>query len=215
MTEWSSNIVADTNASSRPGAASGEFEDAELLDRCRKGDMAAFGTLVTKYQDRVFNAIFRMCGNRDDAEELSQEVFVKALENLNRFRQESRFYTWVFRIAVNLTISRRRRGGRLQFRSLDSAAGDDGDSYRPRDALGDEAQADPSEAVADKDVHERVMQTLVELDDEFRAVVVLRDIEGMNYDQIAEALKIPSGTVKSRLYRARCLLREKLRDLVA
>ncbi len=214
VTDQSSNPVANVNASSGLGDPAGAFEDAQLLDQCRRGELAAFGPLVTKYQDRIFNVILRMCGNRDDAEELSQETFVKAFENLDRFRRDSRFYTWMFRIAVNLTISRRRRGGRVKFRSLDTTAGDNDESYRPRDLLPDENQPDPSEAAAKKDEHRRVMEALAELDDEFRAVVVLRDIEGMTYDQIADALKIPSGTVKSRLYRARCLLQRELRDLV-
>ncbi len=176
--------------------------------------MVAFGTLITKYQDRVFNAILRMCGNRDDAEELSQEVFVKALENLGRFRRDSRFYTWLFRIAMNLTISRRRRAGRVKFRSLDAGIGEDDESVRPRDLLPDSREKDPSETAAEQDVRRRVRESLIELDDDFRAVVVLRDVEGMSYEQIAEVLKVPGGTVKSRLYRARYLLQEKLKDLI-
>lgn len=176
--------------------------------------MDAFGILVQRYQDRVFNAILRMCGNRDDAEELCQEAFVKALENLSRFREDSRFYTWLFRIAANLTISRRRRGGRVKFHSLDGPVGRDDQSPRPRDMLPDGRENDPAEAVAQEDVHERVLEELAGLDDEFRAVVVMRDVEGMNYDEIAEVLKIPHGTVKSRLYRARLLLQERLQGLI-
>lgn len=214
MTQWASNIVADTNADTPGSVASDAFEDAALLAACRKGQMAAFGTLVERYQDRVFNAILRMCGNRDDAEELCQEAFVKALENLSRFREDSRFYTWLFRIAVNLTISRRRRGGRVKFHSLERLAGRDEELPRPRDMLPDGREKNPAEVVAQDDVHERVLQELAELDDEFRAVVVMRDVEGMDYDQIAEVLKIPHGTVKSRLYRARLLLQERLRGLI-
>ncbi len=214
MTEWASNIVADTNVETVGPVASDAFEDAALLAACRKGQMDAFGILVQRYQDRVFNAILRMCGNRDDAEELCQEAFVKALENLSRFREDSRFYTWLFRIAANLTISRRRRGGRVKFHSLDGPVGRDDQSPRPRDMLPDGRENDPAEAVAQEDVHERVLEELAGLDDEFRAVVVMRDVEGMNYDEIAEVLKIPHGTVKSRLYRARLLLQERLQGLI-
>ena len=206
--------MADTNVETVGPVASDAFEDADLLAACRRGQMDAFGVLVQRYQDRVFNAILRMCGNRDDAEELCQEAFVKALENLNRFREDSRFYTWLFRIAANLTISRRRRGGRVRFHSLDGPVGHDEESPRPRDMLPDGRENDPAEAVAQEDVHERVLEELAGLDDEFRAVVVMRDVEGMNYDEIAEVLKIPHGTVKSRLYRARLLLQERLQGLI-
>ena len=188
------------------------LEDAQLLGRCRGGDMSSFGPLVVKYQDRVFNAILRLCGNHDDAEELCQETFVKAIENLPAFRQDSGFYTWLFRIAVNLTISQRRRGGRVRFQTLEQG---DGEKPQLQDALPDRREDDPHVAVAREDAGRRVLKAVEELDDDFRVVVVLRDIEEMNYEQIAQVLNVPVGTVKSRIYRARCLLQEKLHDLIA
>ena len=215
MTEWTSKI--STSGKARAGQHEGTvaFEDAALLDQCRRGDMEAFGAMVQKYQDRVFNAVLRMCGNRDDAEELCQETFVKALENLSGFRQASGFYTWLFRIAVNLTISRRRRGGRVKFHSLDSVESGDDDVPRRRDAVADPRGSDPGVLVENADVNRCVLKALEELDEEFRVAVVLRDVEGMNYEQIAQILEIPVGTVKSRLYRARSTLQGKLRDLIA
>lgn len=191
------------------------FEDAALLDRCRQGQTEAFGGLVEKYQDRVFNAILRFCTNRHDAEELCQEAFVKAFENLPRFRRASGFYTWLFRIAVNLTISHRRRGGRVRFHSLDRTWGGDEESRPMGDLLPDHRHGRPDDAAQADDANERVMKALAELDDEFRVVVVLRDIEDMNYGQISKVLDVPVGTVKSRLYRARCVLKDKLRDLMS
>ena len=214
MGEWTSNLAANVEAGSGTAGAGLAFEDAALLERCRRGEMAAFGSLVTKYQDRVFNAILRMCGNRDDAEELCQETFVRALEKLGSFRQASGLYTWLFRIAMNLTISRRRRSTRVKFHSLD-AAGFDGESGQPRNVLPDPRQSSPLEAVAKADADRQVLKALEELDEEFRVAVVLRDVEGMNYEQIAQVLEIPVGTVKSRLYRARSVLQRKLRDLIA
>ncbi len=215
MTGWASNPAAETAAD---GGNAGEaliFEDAALLDRCRGGEMAAFGPLVTKYQDRVYNAILRMCGNPDDAEELCQETFVKALQNIGTFRQDSRLYTWLFRIAINLTISHRRRGSRAKTFSLESGGNDGEQSQRAQDALPDHRQGGPAAAVEAEDTHRRVLAAIGELDGEFQAVVVLRDMEDMNYEQISNVLAIPVGTVKSRLYRARCMLQERLQDLIA
>ena len=186
-----------------------------MLERCRRGEMAAFGPLVTKYQDRVYNAILRMCNNPDDAEELCQETFVKALQSIGNFRQDSRLYTWLFRIAVNLTISRRRRSSRAKMYSLESGGRDGETSQRSQDALPDHRQVSPAASAEADDTHRRVLAALADLDGEFQAVVVLRDMEDMDYRQISEVLAIPVGTVKSRLYRARCMLQEKLQDLMA
>ena len=200
---------------SRPGGTVA-FEDAALVDRSRKGDMQAFGALVAKYQDRIFNMIYRMCGRRADAEELAQETFLKSLERIGQFRGQSQFYTWLFRIAANLTISHRRRGGRVRFQSL---SGPEEFEQSQADALtaamARRRNPAPDAAVMAAETHQRVMQALEELDDEFRLVVVLCDIEEMDYAQIAEVLGVPVGTVKSRLHRARCMLKEKLADLRA
>lgn len=190
------------------------MDDAVLLRSSRKGDMDAMAALVAKYQDRLYNAILRMCGNRDDAAELCQEAFVKALEGMAAFRQDAGFYTWLFRIGMNLAISHRRRGGRVKFHSLDPAAGDGETPHRLTDVMSDPRQPDPSEQAAESDAQRQVMVALVGLDEEFRSVVVLRDIEDMNYDEISRVLGVPIGTVKSRLYRARCMLREKLQGLL-
>jgi len=191
------------------------FEDAALVDQCRKGDMQAFGSLVAKYQDRLFNMVFRMCGRRADAEELTQEAFLKALERISQFRGHSQFYTWLFRIAANLTISHRRRAGRVRFHSL---SGPEEFEHSQADALtaamARRRSPSPEAAVSAAETNQRVLLALEELDDEFRLVVVLCDIEGMDYAQIAQVLGVPVGTVKSRLHRARCMLRGKLADLV-
>ena len=215
MTGWASNPAAEATAGGDSAPRPIVFEDEALLDRCRRGEMAAFGPLVTKYQDRVYNAILRMCGNPDDAEELCQEAFVKALQNIGRFRQDSQLYTWLFRIAVNLTISHRRRGGRAKVFSLDSGGNGGEQGQRAQDALPDHRQPRPEAAVEADDAHQRVLAAIGELGGEFQTVVVLRDMEDMNYEQISDVLAIPVGTVKSRLYRARCMLQEKLQDLMA
>jgi RNA polymerase sigma-70 factor (ECF subfamily) len=215
VTGWTSKSAAGVAPGDGGAGEALVFEDAALLERCRRGEMVAFGPLVRKYQDRVYNAILRMCGNPDDAEELCQETFVKALQNIVSFRQDSRLYTWLFRIAVNLTISHRRRASRAKVFSLESGGSDGEPSQRMQDALPDHRQAGPYDVVEARDTHRRVLAALGELEEEFQAVVVLRDMEDMNYEQISEVLGIPVGTVKSRLYRARCVLQEKLQDLIA
>jgi RNA polymerase sigma-70 factor (ECF subfamily) len=199
-----------------PAGGAISFEDAALVERARKGDMQAFGALVAKYQERVLNVVHRMCGRWADAEELAQETFLKAVERIGQFRGNSGFYTWLFRIAVTLTVSHRRRAGRLAWRSL--AGGEESDSSLADSLtsnLAERREAGPAAAAASSELKERVCRALDELDDEFRMVVVLRDIEEMDYDQIARVLELPPGTVKSRLHRARTLLKEKLSDLVS
>lgn len=214
MTEWASNISAGAETRTEPGRTI-EFQDAALVARVRKGDMQAFGLLVAKYQDRIYNLIFRLCGNAADAEELAQETFLKAMEKIGQFRGSSRFYTWLFRIAANLAISSRRRGGRIKFHSLASGGPWDGegDPQATLEArLSDRREVQPHQAAAAAETAQAVLRALEELDEEARLVVVLRDVEDMDYSQIAEVLDLPAGTVKSRLHRARCLLKEKLAD---
>ncbi|MEI7835724.1 MAG: sigma-70 family RNA polymerase sigma factor [Planctomycetota bacterium] len=191
------------------------FEDAAMVERFRQGDMQAFGALVCKYQDRIFTMVLRMCPNRAEAEELAQESFLRAMERIDQFRGHSQFYTWLFRIAANLTLSHRRRAGRVKFRSMD-LLDETGGSQAAN--LADEAAGRrcerPDEAAMARETQHRVLAAMDELDDEFRIVLVLRDIEEMEYDQIAHVLDLPPGTVKSRLHRARCALKDKLTDLV-
>lgn len=179
--------------------------DGALVRRARNGDSAAFGMLVSRYQDRVLNACYRLCGSRDDAEDLTQTAFVKAYEALPRFEAKSSFYTWLFRIAVNLTLSHRRSRGRRKTISLDG--GDD--DRRPDPAAADE-DTDVARTAERNELREHLSAALAELDAEFRAVVVLKDIENMDYATIAQVLDLPLGTVKSRLHRGRLALRERL-----
>lgn len=191
------------------------FEDTALVDATRKGDMSAFGTLVAKYQDRIFNMVSRMCPRRAEAEELTQEAFLRALERIGQFRGHSRFYTWLFRIAANLALSHRRRVGRIKFQSMtdpDSCGGTQAD--RLTAALAARRQPDPAKDAISAETARAVMAAIEELDDDFRLVVILRDVEGMDYAEVAEVTGAASGTVKSRLHRARLILREKLAHLV-
>ena len=191
------------------------LEDAALVQRTRKGDMRAFGMLVAKYQDRIFNLILRMCPRHAEAEELTQETFLRALERIGQFRGNSKFYTWLFRIGANLTLSHRRRVGRVRFQSLSGTDEFDGtQADHLTAAVAAKRQVNPAAAAMTAETRTRVLEALEELDDEFRLVVLLRDVEEMDYDQISQVTGLPLGTVKSRLHRARCLLRQSLASLM-
>jgi RNA polymerase sigma-70 factor (ECF subfamily) len=186
------------------------IDDTVLVEKCRQGDSAAMERLILKYQNRIYNVILRICSNPDDAGELCQETFVRVIESLDRFEGRSGFYTWVFRIAVNLTLSHCQRKVKLGVRSLDARddGQDDSTGRMLKDFLNDESSPDPAAVAQNAELCEIAVKALMKLDDAQRAVVVLRDIEGMNYAQIASVLKIELGTVRSRLSRARSNLRE-------
>lgn len=190
-------------------------DDAELVAQVKRGETQAYGELVRRYQDRVFNTCWRICGHLEDARDLTQEAFLKAYEGLGNFRGESGFYTWVFRVAVNLALTHRRRGKNRRVYSLDQATDDDRavtDPIAPPTPAA--ANGDPAEAAGAAERNAAVGRALGALDDEQRAVVVLRDMEGLNYEQIAAILRIPAGTVKSRLFRARMALQAALEPII-
>jgi len=212
LAKTAASAAAHTAAPYAAGGGTIPFEDEALVDRCRKGDMPAFGLLVAKYQDRLYNLLFRMVGNAADAEELAQEAFLKALENLGQFQGASRFYTWLFRVAVNLAHTHRRRGGRVKFQTL--SAPEDGDGPGLGARLADGRDGSPAAAAMTAETRQAVLRALESLDEEYRVVVLLCDVEEMDYSQIAAVLEQPLGTVKSRLHRGRSMLRTKLANLM-
>ncbi len=192
------------------------IDDSILVHQCRQGDSAAMERLILKYQSRIYNVILKICANPDDAAELTQETFVKVIENIEQFQGKSSFYTWAFRIAVNLTLNYCKKRVKIAFRSLDAEQDIDNDPAKQKlkDFLNDENCPEPAEIAQNKELCQIAMKSLMELDDDQRAVVILRDIEGMNYAQIAEVLDIELGTVRSRLSRARSNLRDIMEDLL-
>jgi RNA polymerase sigma-70 factor (ECF subfamily) len=186
----------------------GALNDHGLVAACRAGQTEAFGVLVGRYQDRLFPTLVRMLGSREDAQDLVQDAFVKAFQKLDQFQGDSSFYTWIYRIAVNLALSdRRSRRHRLM----------NGLQLHDREGAGvDRADPSPeSDPVAVLDRRERegmVEEALRKLCPEHRAVIILKDFDGHRYDEIAAILNIPVGTVRSRLHRARSELRGLLGD---
>jgi RNA polymerase sigma-70 factor (ECF subfamily) len=186
-------------------AARPEPNETELLRRAQKGDPQAFGALVERYQRRVVGVAFAVVHNQDDALELAQETFVRAFENLSKFESRSSFSTWLYRIAANLAIDFRRREGRYTVLRGEDA---ENEIQRLPSTRGDSfVEASRSE------LNQRLRDALKELTPEHRAVILLREVEGLSYDEISEVLQVPRGTVMSRLHYARGHLRGILKDL--
>ncbi|MHC4287233.1 MAG: RNA polymerase sigma factor [Planctomycetota bacterium] len=187
------------------------LDDATLIRQCQNGNLEAMSCLIVKYQDRIYNAILKICRNHDDAAELTQDTFVKVLENINSFRGKSSFYTWLFRVAVNHTLNYCKRRFKLSPVSLD-AENDQIEENKGKLAavLAAPDGLDPAVVAQQKELSQIVVNLIGQLAQEYRVVLVLRDIEQMTYAEIAEVLRIETGTVKSRLSRARAKLRQLL-----
>lgn len=189
-------------------------EQTELLERLRQRDEDAFAELVRTYQDRIVNMIYRMLHNYDDAVEAAQEVFLKAFRAIDKFEGKSQVYTWLCRIAMNTATSIRRSKRRRTeeaMLSLDApVAGREEPIKREIASSG----VGPAENAERRELGKAVHGAIERLEEDFRAVVVLKDIEGFGYGEISEILSIPRGTVKSRLHRARLMLRDLLQGIV-
>ena len=198
------------------------LRELELLRKAQRGQREAYGQLVLLYQDRLYNAVLRLVGDREEARELTQEAFTRGFMKLESFRGDASPYTWLFRIAVNLAISQLRKIKRHRTFSLD-ASGRNGNGRHSTDdqasslvdRLASQNTARPSETLEVREQGEQVMAALGRLDAEYRAVLVMRDIEGFDYQQMAEVLDLPLGTLKSRLFRARLALRDELRPYLS
>ncbi len=194
--------------------------DAQLIVACREGHKDAFGELVERYQDRAFNLAYRLLNNYDDAAEAVQEAFLKAFRGMERFRGEAGFYTWLYRIVVNVVRSRQRfEAVRPKEYRLDAASGGSRRNVNRRShslVTGISASTpDPVEEAERMERQELVHEAIGQLDQESRTLIVLRDIQGCNYKEIADLLECPRGTVKSRLHRARKALKEILAPVLA
>jgi RNA polymerase sigma-70 factor (ECF subfamily) len=185
----------------------GRDDDQGLIDACRRGQTEAFGMLVRRYQDRLYPTVLRLTGSAEDAHDLLQETFLRAYRKLSLFQGESSFYTWVYRIAVNLALSDRRR--RKSARPAVDLSGRE--TFDPAD---DPSQTDPAGPLERAERDARVQDALSTLAPDHRAVVVLKDLDGLRYEEIAELLNIPVGTVRSRLHRARNELRLLLHGIL-
>jgi RNA polymerase sigma-70 factor (ECF subfamily) len=208
---------ADLPTEQSDSAGQQPFADVELLRRAQTGDRAAFGQLVMHFQDRLYNAVLRLVGDPEEARELTQEAFTRALVKIETFRGDAAPYTWLFRIAVNLAISQLRKVSRRRTFSLDrpggngAAHGDHDQAANLVDRVARAQSEDPAVIAENQERDQHVLSALGRLDAEYRAVLVMRDVEGFDYQQMADVLGLPLGTLKSRLFRARLALRDELR----
>lgn len=171
----------------------------------------SFERLIRRHEDRVYCLSLRLLGDPDRALDVTQETFVRALQGLKDFRGESTFSTWLCRIAINLCYSERRRDGRRRLRNLGELLDDPSAEPRGRSLLLDDRAREPIEASESRELGALVREAVASLEEELRFVVVLRDLEQLSYEEVAAALEIPVGTVRSRLHRARDVLRQRLR----
>jgi RNA polymerase sigma-70 factor (ECF subfamily) len=226
-----SSYGAEFEADLPPSAAAAGFgrsaesvaavaRELELIRKAKGGDRGAYGRLVVTYQDRLYNAILRIVGDHEEARELAQETFTRGLDKLDGFRGDASPYTWLFRIATNLAISRLRKVQRHRTFSLDAGplvsqraepnSPDQASSLIDR--MSGESSSRPDDELEKKERNQKVLEALGRLDVEYRAVLVMRDIEEFDYQQMADVLGLPLGTLKSRLFRARLALRDELRS---
>ncbi len=186
-----------------------EYGDAELVQQAQGGDKVAFKTLVERYQRRLLSVVIGMVRNQDDAGELVQETFIRAYRNLEGFKGDSSFYTWIYRIAVNLSIDFQRKERKRTTIEFDETV-----------ALGDTEAAtgitsqgrDPFVQVRNRELVGKVFQAIEELTPNHRAVIMLREVEGLSYEEIADVLGCSMGTVMSRLHYARKQLQARLAE---
>ena len=179
-------------------------DDLRLINECLQGQTEAFGELVHLYQDRLYNTVFRLMGNAEDAQDVVQETFLSAYQSLPNFKGDSLFFTWIYRIAINTAISLKRK----QKTTISiNAGGEKGSILDPLDTS-EFSQPEHAMEVAEEEI--QIQKALNQLSAEHRTVLVMKDIDGHKYEAMAEVLKVPIGTIRSRLHRARLELRELL-----
>jgi len=195
-----------SNASKTKEASTGSSAkgDHDLVQRVQAGDTAAFRTLFDKYHRRAFAVAMGVVKNEDDALDAVQEAFVKVHKNIHKFQGSSSFYTWLYRIVMNVSIDHVRRTSRRKNLDFDERA-----LHEESEVAGDGAlvpsvtNANPGKAALRRELGGAIQAALQELPEHHRAVIILREIEGMSYEEMAEALEVPKGTVMSRLFHAR------------
>jgi RNA polymerase sigma-70 factor, ECF subfamily len=181
--------------------------EAALIARIRGGERELFYELIRPYEKRVFVISFTILRNEAEAQDAAQDAFLKAFRNLGQFRSESRFSTWLIRVAMNEARQRQRKNHREIMRPLEDQESEDG-TYTPRDFA--DWREIPSEALERKEIREKLVSALASLAQKYREVFVLRDVEHMSIDETAQVLGLSAGAVKTRLLRARLMLRDLL-----
>lgn len=185
--------------------------DADLVARVQQGDKKAFDLLMLKYQRKITRLLSRMLRDQSEIEDVMQETFIKAYRALPQFRGESAFYTWLYRIAINTARNWMASQGRRPS-SPNLNQSEDGETFDEIDNLTDNNT--PESILASQEIANSVNETIQELPAELRTAIVLREIEGLSYEEIAQSMDCPIGTVRSRIFRAREAIAAKLRPLI-
>ena len=196
-------------ASSASTSAGREDPDAALIARVQKGEIAAFSLIVKKYRERLFSIIYNLTSNREDAADLTQEAFIKAFSSIPRFRNKSNFYTWLYRIAINTTLSHLKKNRYKQFFSLERMDEEFTQSELV-DILAAKTNSDKSTLL--NELQEKLNEALQRLSLKHRTVVILHEIEDMSHQEIAQITNSTEGTVRSRLHYAKKELQSYLQD---
>ncbi len=182
-------------------------QDQRTIRRCKRGEEAAFQEILERYRGPIYNLCYRMSRNSEDARDLAQEVFIKVFSLLDRFDEEYAFSSWLFRIATNHCIDHLRRN-RLRFLSLDGMSGPDGEEYEVQIPA---ETPEPDIVLQRKQALERLTEVIADLPPHYRAITLLRHDQQLSYEEIAEVLQLPLGTVKARIHRARNLVQQMLK----
>ncbi len=184
--------------------------DQLLVERVQKGDKQAFDLLISKYQHRIVSLVARYVSDQTEALDVAQEAFIKAYRAIDRFRGDSAFYTWLYRIAINTAknwlVARKRRPPATDIDAVDA------EQYDMASRL--KEQGTPENELMREEIKRTVFDTIAELPDDLRTAIMLRELEGMSYEDIAITMDCPIGTVRSRIFRAREAIEEKLKPLV-
>ena len=195
----------DPTGTASPAAGLRELPDRELVVRCQRNESGAFDELVARHQDRVFTAVTRFCGNAEDAADIVQRAFINAFRKIQEFKGDSAFSTWIYRIAFNQAISFRRENKR---NTVSIYGKDDDKIVEPA------VESNPTEKIEGEETQKKVQQALEMLEEGDRQIILLKDLQGHSYDEIAAIMQIPKGTVRSRLHRARLELKSKLKSYI-
>ena len=198
--EPAGNILLPKASNSAGETSFEQVSDSECVRRVHEGKIDAFEVLVRRHQKTIFNLLYRMLGDYDEAAEAAQETFLSAYRAIGRFRGDANFSTWVYRIAINQASSRRRNLTQIQTRTV------------PLESVEriNESDGDPADTLEQKEIQQEVQRALTELDASDAAIILLRDLQDVPYEEVARVLNVPMGTVKSRLHRARRALKVRL-----
>jgi RNA polymerase sigma-70 factor (ECF subfamily) len=183
-------------------------EDLAIVRQVQAGDVAAFDRLIVKYRARIFGVVYHLTSNREDAADLAQDAFIKAFQSIHRFQGQSSFFTWLYRIAINATLSHLRKNRRRSFFSLEKLDQDEPVSREVLAALTDKGGAERDTYV--RELQEKLNEAMQKLSINHRTVVTLFEIDGLSHQEIAEIMHCSVGTVRSRLHYAKQLLQAEM-----